>query len=57
MRGSLALERTTRAWALVHGRDFVTPEDVDLLLVPVLGHRIIFVPSFLAEQRGGSAAA
>ena len=51
VRGSLALERTTRAWALLHGRDFVTPEDVDLLLVPVLGHRIIFMPAFLAETR------
>jgi len=51
VRGSLALERTTRAWALLHGRDFVTPEDIDLLLIPVLGHRIIFIPAFLAETR------
>jgi MoxR-like ATPase len=51
VRGSLALERTARAWALLHGRDFVTPEDVELLFVPVLGHRIVFTPAFLAETR------
>src|SRR5438445_1848705 len=28
VRGSLALERTARAWALVEGRDHVVPEDV-----------------------------
>jgi MoxR-like ATPase len=51
VRGSLALERTTRAWALLHGRDYVTPEDVETLFVPVLGHRIVFTPAFLAETR------
>jgi MoxR-like ATPase len=51
VRGSLALERTTRAWALLHGRDFVTPEDVETLFLPVLGHRIVFMPAFLAETR------
>jgi MoxR-like ATPase len=51
VRGSLALERTARAWALLHGRDYVTPEDVEMLFVPVLGHRIVFTPAFLAETR------
>ena len=35
VRGSLALERTARAWALLHGRDYVTPEDVERLFLPV----------------------
>ena len=51
VRASLALERTARAWALVDGRDFVTPEDVEQLFLPVLGHRILFTPTFLAEAR------
>jgi MoxR-like ATPase len=51
VRASLALERTARAWALLHGRDYVTPEDVDVLFLPVLGHRIVFTPAFLAEAR------
>jgi len=52
VRGSLALERATRAWALLHGRAFVVPEDVLALFAPVLGHRVVLAPSFLAEARG-----
>jgi MoxR-like ATPase len=51
VRGSLALERAARAWALLEGRDFVVPEDVDRLFQPVLIHRVTFRPSFLAEAR------
>jgi MoxR-like ATPase len=51
VRGSLALERAARASALLDERDFVTPEDVERLFVPVLGHRIIFTPSMLADAR------
>ena len=51
VRGSLALERVARAWALLHARDFVLPEDVELLFMPVLLHRINFRPSFLAHAR------
>ena len=58
VRGTLALNRTARAWALLHGRRYVTPEDVEELFVPVLLHRILFRPSFLAEvrDRGWEAA-
>ena len=51
VRGSLALERTARAWALLHGRDHVLPDDVDALFLPVLGHRLLLSASFLAETR------
>ena len=51
VRASLALERTARAWALLQGRDFVTPEDVETLFLPVIGHRVIFTPTFVAENR------
>jgi MoxR-like ATPase len=51
VRGSLALERAARAHALLAGRSYVVPSDVEGLLVPVLGHRIVFAPSFLAEAR------
>jgi MoxR-like ATPase len=51
VRGSLTLERTARAWALLHGRDHVVPDDVDTLFLPVLGHRLLLTPSFLAETR------
>ncbi len=51
VRGSLTLERTARAWALLHGRDHVVPDDVELLFLPVLGHRLLLTASFLAETR------
>ncbi len=40
-RGLLALLRASQALALIRGRDFVTPDDVKTLAVPVLAHRII----------------
>ena len=40
-RGSLALLRASRAMALIHGRDFVVPDDVKMLVPDVLAHRII----------------
>jgi MoxR-like ATPase len=44
-RGSLALYRTAQAWAAIHGRDFVAPDDVKTLASSVLGHRIIVNPA------------
>jgi MoxR-like ATPase len=59
VRGSLALNRASRAWAMLNGRKYVTPEDVERLFIPVLMHRLLFRPSFLAEIRdsGWEAAA
>ena len=58
VRGSLALERAARAWALVDGRSYVVPEDIERLFVPVLAHRVVFTPGFVARARtaGWSAA-
>jgi MoxR-like ATPase len=49
VRGSLALERAARAWALVHGRDHAEPEDVEQLFAPVVAHRLLLDPEFLAD--------
>jgi MoxR-like ATPase len=46
VRGSIALERMARAWALVQERDYVEPADVEFLFEPVIGHRILFTPGF-----------
>jgi MoxR-like ATPase len=51
VRGSLALVKVARAWALLHGRTYVTPEDIDELFLPVLGHRLLLAPGYLAETR------
>lgn len=39
-RGSIALCRASKAYAAISGRDFVTPDDVKYMAVPVLAHRI-----------------
>lgn len=39
-RGSLALLRAVRAYALLRGGSYVTPEDVKAVAVPVLAHRL-----------------
>lgn len=44
-RGSLALYRTGQAWAAVHGRDYVLPDDIKRLAVPTLAHRLISSPA------------
>ena len=49
-RGSLALDRCSRARAWLRERDFVTPEDIQELATDVLRHRII--ESYEAESDG-----
>ncbi len=40
-RGALALLRASRSMALIHGRDFVVPDDVKMVVPDALSHRII----------------
>jgi MoxR-like ATPase len=40
-RGALALMQATQALALVEGRDYVTPDDIKAMVVPVCAHRVI----------------
>ena len=54
-RATLALHRATQAWAAMQGRDFVLPDDVKRLAVPVLAHRLM--SSLEARLRGRDAAA
>jgi MoxR-like ATPase len=43
-RGSLALQKLTRARAILHGRDYVLPDDVKSLAGPALAHRVLVKP-------------
>jgi len=43
-RASLAIMNASKAMAAIHGRDFVTPEDILEVVPPVLRHRIILSP-------------
>ena len=40
-RALLALMRACQVWAAIHGREYVIPDDVKALAVPVLAHRIV----------------
>lgn len=40
-RASMALMQTSKAIALLRGRDFVTPDDIQVVAIPVLQHRLI----------------
>jgi MoxR-like ATPase len=51
-RGATALLATSRAWAWLSGRDFVTPDDVKALAAPTLRHRVQLRPE--AELEGVS---
>ena len=44
-RGSLALFRTGQAMAALEGRDYVIPDDVKEMAIPVLAHRVIVGPA------------
>lgn len=49
-RGTLSLDRCARAHALLNGKDFVSPDDVQAIANDVLRHRLIL--SFEAEANG-----
>jgi MoxR-like ATPase len=50
-RASVALMTGAKAFAALHGRDFVTPEDVQEVALPVLRHRILLTPEQEMEGR------
>lgn len=51
-RASLAILRLAKSVAALAGRDFVTPEDIQLVAFPVLNHRIILTPEREIEGIG-----
>jgi MoxR-like ATPase len=53
-RATLALQKAARAWAAARGRDYVVPDDLKDLAVPVLEHRLALTPE--AQLRGITAA-
>ena len=51
-RASIALLRCARAQALLNGMDFVTPDDVKAMVLPVLRHRVILAPEVEIDGLG-----
>ena len=50
-RASLALLKLSRAWAAMHGRDYVLPDDVKLFVPSVFIHRLILEPDLWMNRR------
>ena len=50
-RATLALLKLTRAWAAMHVRKYVLPDDVKLFARPVLIHRLILEPDLWTERQ------
>ena len=52
-RGAIALIRAAQACAVLAGRDYILPDDVKRMALPVLSHRLILTPE--ARMKGQSA--
>lgn len=50
-RGSLALLKISKAWAALHGRDFVIPDDIKNLALDVFCHRIVLNPDLWGSKK------
>jgi MoxR-like ATPase len=55
-RGSLALYHAAQAFAYIEGRDFVIPDDIKRLVVPVFAHRIVVNSRFSTGLRRSDEA-
>jgi MoxR-like ATPase len=55
-RGALCLYRASQALALIEGRDYVVPDDIKRLAVPVLAHRVITKAYLHGNQRSAVEA-
>jgi len=51
-RASIALLRCARALALLNGIDYVTPDDIKAMVLPVLRHRVILAPEVEIDGLG-----
>ncbi len=50
-RASIDLLKASKACAYIRGRDYVIPDDVKEMVVPVLGHRLILSPEARIERK------
>ncbi|MGE5570679.1 MAG: AAA family ATPase [Rhodospirillales bacterium] len=55
-RGAQALFRASQALAMIEGRDYVIPDDVKRLVVPVFAHRVVINTRLALSQRGADAS-
>lgn len=51
-RASVAVLNASKAYAAIRGRDFVTPEDIKIVCLPALRHRVVLTPEREMEGVG-----
>lgn len=56
-RGALALMRCARVEASLNGRDYVTPDDVKAIALPVMTHRLVLTPEATLDGNDGAKIA
>ena len=49
-RGAIALMKAARSYAYIHNRNYVVPEDVKALAIPVLAHRFVLFEGFAGRK-------
>ena len=49
-RGAIALMKAARSYAYIHNRNYVVPEDVKALAIPVLAHRLVLFEGFAGRK-------
>jgi len=54
-RGSLHLLKCAKAWAYTQGRDYVLPDDIQEMVLPVFEHRIILNQAVFFEEANNTA--
>lgn len=54
-RGSQALLRASQVYAIIRGRDYVTPDDVKAMAGPVLAHRVVLRSALRYAGQDGAA--
>ncbi|MEX1030101.1 MAG: MoxR family ATPase [Paenibacillaceae bacterium] len=52
-RAGIAIMMASKAWAMLDGRNYVTPDDIKLVARPALRHRLLLTPQ--AELEGGTS--
>lgn len=50
-RGTLAFMRSVQSYAMIQGRDYVVPEDIKTLAVPVMAHRVVVAGGGLGSDK------
>lgn len=53
-RASIAMLNASKAYAAINGRDFITPDDIKMVAVPILSHRVMVNPE--REMEGINAS-